>query len=169
MSLRVVIIGGGFAGAAAGYFLSREQNVNITLLEADWSPGVHASGRNAALIRQLSTDPLMTHCEVESAKLLLSLEKEWDIPLRISRAGSILAMDSATAEKCLAAASGATFLFFLPFRMTAALGLFFGTLRKKSISAPSPEAFWSALVMKPIGRPKNPPPIHLRKLCLRKN
>lgn len=45
-----LVVGGGIAGAAAGYFLSRYGRV--TLLEADPAVGMHATGRSAALFSE---------------------------------------------------------------------------------------------------------------------
>ncbi|MEV6149897.1 FAD-binding oxidoreductase [Nonomuraea sp. NPDC052129] len=41
-----VVIGGGIAGAAAGYFLA--PHGRVTLLEAERTPGIHSTGRSAA-------------------------------------------------------------------------------------------------------------------------
>ncbi|MEU9094489.1 NAD(P)/FAD-dependent oxidoreductase [Streptomyces sp. NPDC087901] len=45
-----LIIGGGIAGAAAGYFLA--PHGRVVLLEAERSPGLHATGRSAALFSE---------------------------------------------------------------------------------------------------------------------
>ena len=45
----VVIVGGGFAGAATAFHLARRGAGKIVLLEREAIPGKHASGRNAAL------------------------------------------------------------------------------------------------------------------------
>lgn len=45
-----LVVGGGIAGAVAGYFLSAHGRV--TLLEAERSPGTHATGRSAALFSE---------------------------------------------------------------------------------------------------------------------
>ncbi|NUP77693.1 MAG: FAD-binding oxidoreductase [Nonomuraea sp.] len=45
-----LIIGGGVAGAAAGYFLA--QSGTVTLLERERSPGLHSTGRSAALFSE---------------------------------------------------------------------------------------------------------------------
>ncbi|MDX3523615.1 FAD-dependent oxidoreductase [Streptomyces scabiei] len=47
----VLIVGGGIAGASAGYFLGRS-GARVTLLEAESSPGTHATGRSAALFSE---------------------------------------------------------------------------------------------------------------------
>ncbi|MGW3496584.1 NAD(P)/FAD-dependent oxidoreductase [Streptomyces sp. NPDC001020] len=45
-----LVIGGGIAGAAAGYFLGLRGTV--TLLEAERTPGLHSTGRSAALFSE---------------------------------------------------------------------------------------------------------------------
>ncbi len=46
-----LVVGAGIAGAAAGYFLARLGH-RVTLLEAEKSPGMHATGRSAALFSE---------------------------------------------------------------------------------------------------------------------
>ncbi|MCT2589970.1 FAD-binding oxidoreductase [Streptomyces sp. N2-109] len=50
-----LVVGGGIAGAAAGYFLARHGRV--VLLEAERSPGLHATGRSAALFSEYFGNP----------------------------------------------------------------------------------------------------------------
>ena len=45
-----LVIGGGIAGAAAGFFL--REHGDVTLLEAEPAPGLHATGRSAALLSE---------------------------------------------------------------------------------------------------------------------
>ncbi|MQY12349.1 FAD-dependent catabolic D-arginine dehydrogenase DauA [Streptomyces sp. RB5] len=45
-----LVVGGGIAGAAAGYFLAPYGRV--TLLEAERTPGIHATGRSAAVFSE---------------------------------------------------------------------------------------------------------------------
>ncbi len=47
-----VIIGAGIAGAATAYELSRRGVADLLVLEREPEPGLHASGRNAAMARQ---------------------------------------------------------------------------------------------------------------------
>ncbi|MHC5010337.1 MAG: NAD(P)/FAD-dependent oxidoreductase [Planctomycetota bacterium] len=47
-----VIVGAGLAGAATAFHLAQRGVRDIVLLEREAVPGVHASGRNAALIRE---------------------------------------------------------------------------------------------------------------------
>ncbi|MBI2828441.1 MAG: FAD-binding oxidoreductase [Acidobacteria bacterium] len=56
---RVIIIGAGFAGAAAAWALGQTDLGPGIIVEREPTPGVHASGRNAALVRVVETDPVM--------------------------------------------------------------------------------------------------------------
>lgn len=47
----VVVIGGGFAGAATACHLARRGVKGVVVLEREPVPGAHASGRNAAILR----------------------------------------------------------------------------------------------------------------------
>jgi len=51
----IVIVGAGFAGVATAYHLAR-RGVLATVVEREDAPGMHASGRNAGLLRQSSSD-----------------------------------------------------------------------------------------------------------------
>jgi glycine/D-amino acid oxidase-like deaminating enzyme len=53
-----VIVGGGIAGAALAWELSRRDAGSIVLVEREVLAGTHASGRNAALILQNVSDPV---------------------------------------------------------------------------------------------------------------
>ena len=56
-SAEVVIIGAGLAGAATAFFLTQRAVRNVLILEQESMPGAHASGRNAAMVRQVVPDP----------------------------------------------------------------------------------------------------------------
>ena len=70
MRVKVAIIGGGFAGAATAYFLSRAGVQGIVLLEREAVCGAHASGRNAALCRSVTEDPHWTALTTRGAAVL---------------------------------------------------------------------------------------------------
>ncbi len=55
-SAEVVIVGAGLAGAAAAFFLTQRGVRDLVILEKESVPGVHASGRNAAMVRQVVPD-----------------------------------------------------------------------------------------------------------------
>jgi D-arginine dehydrogenase len=53
----LVIIGGGFAGASTAYHLARRHAAaGVVILEREPVCGAHASGKNAALLRQIADD-----------------------------------------------------------------------------------------------------------------
>ncbi|MDX1386495.1 MAG: FAD-dependent oxidoreductase [bacterium] len=52
-----IIIGSGFAGATTAYHLSRYPQLKVLVLEQEDSYGMHASGKNAAMLRQGVADP----------------------------------------------------------------------------------------------------------------
>ena len=66
----VVIIGAGFAGASTAYHLARRGVRNVLILEREAVPGVHASGRNAALAFTILSDPFETGLAIEGTKFL---------------------------------------------------------------------------------------------------
>ncbi len=47
MTIDFLILGGGIAGASAGYFLS--ERGRVVILEREDTPGYHSTGRSAAL------------------------------------------------------------------------------------------------------------------------
>ncbi len=59
MKTDILIVGAGFAGAAAAWHLSRSSDRSILILEREDAPGRHASGRNAALVLQSVANPLV--------------------------------------------------------------------------------------------------------------
>jgi glycine/D-amino acid oxidase-like deaminating enzyme len=68
----VVIVGGGLAGAATAYELTRAGITDVVLVEREPTCGHHASGRNAALCRQLAEDESNTDLTVRGAEFLRS-------------------------------------------------------------------------------------------------
>ncbi|MFH0246965.1 NAD(P)/FAD-dependent oxidoreductase, partial [Streptomyces chitinivorans] len=52
-----MVVGGGIAGAAAGWFLARHGRV--TLLEAERVPGAHSTGRSAAVFSEYYGGPVV--------------------------------------------------------------------------------------------------------------
>lgn len=67
---RVVVIGGGFAGASTAFHLARAGVNGVVIVEREAVCGVHASGRNAALGRQLTEDARVTDLTVRGAAFL---------------------------------------------------------------------------------------------------
>ncbi|MEE8587166.1 MAG: FAD-dependent oxidoreductase, partial [Acidobacteriota bacterium] len=61
-----LIIGAGFAGASTAFHLSAASNRSILILERESGPGLHASGRNAALLLQPVSVPLVRRLNRDS-------------------------------------------------------------------------------------------------------
>ena len=53
---RVVIVGAGIAGAATAYFLA-QRGQRVIVLDRERTPGVHSTGRNAAILRTAIPEP----------------------------------------------------------------------------------------------------------------
>lgn len=89
-SARLVIIGAGFAGAATAYHLARNGARNILIVEQERVAGVHASGRNASLIRQVIAEKSTMTLACEGAAFLSQLPQDWPVPVSFEQNGSML-------------------------------------------------------------------------------
>ena len=67
---RAVIVGAGLAGAATAYHLARRGVAPVLLLEQERAPGMHSSGRNAAMVRQVVSDPAIAALAREGARAI---------------------------------------------------------------------------------------------------
>lgn len=90
ISAHCVIIGAGFAGAATAYHLARRGVTDIMILEQERLAGVHSSGRNASMVRQVVSQPAIMHLAKEGADFLRSLPADWPIPMSYQQNGSLL-------------------------------------------------------------------------------
>jgi len=86
----VVIAGAGFAGAATAYHLARRGVRNVLLLEHEAVPGVHASGRNAALAYQVLSDPAEARLAVDGARFIAAPPDGFCAEPLLRRTGSLL-------------------------------------------------------------------------------
>ncbi len=68
--IRVCIIGAGLAGAATAFHLSQNPGYAITVVDKERLPGVHSSGRNAAMIRQVVQPSPIARMARESRRFL---------------------------------------------------------------------------------------------------
>lgn len=66
----VAVIGAGFAGASVAAALARAGVTSGLILEREPMPGVHASGRNAAMARQLESDEALAQLTLEGVRRL---------------------------------------------------------------------------------------------------
>ncbi|HEY2988085.1 MAG TPA: FAD-dependent oxidoreductase [Candidatus Binatia bacterium] len=106
-SSEYVIIGAGFAGAATAYHLALTGAREILILEQEEVPGVHSSGRNAAMVRQVVSDPALAELTAEGAAFLQSLPPDWPVPVDFERNGSLLLGSGAGWPKLAADADAA--------------------------------------------------------------
>ncbi len=89
-SFDVVILGGGLAGAATAFFLTRARGVRVALLEQEATLAVHSSGRNAGLIRRSSGDPTLDPLCDEGADFLAAPPADFLGTTGFRRTGSFL-------------------------------------------------------------------------------
>ncbi len=87
---RYVIVGAGFAGAAAAYHLTRSGVREVVVVEQEQLAGVHASGRNASMIRQIISEPSTASLAYEGAAFLRSIPAHWQVPVSFEQNGSLL-------------------------------------------------------------------------------
>ncbi len=87
---RIVIIGGGIAGATTAYHLAQRGARDITILERERTCGYHASGRNAAMIRQVTSSLPVTSMAREGALFFIHPPSDWEVPLAFRQTGSLL-------------------------------------------------------------------------------
>ncbi len=93
----VVIVGGGFAGASTAYELARAGITDVVLLEREPTCGYHASGRNAALCRQLTENDAYTDLTVRGAEFLHDPPADFSPEPLIRPTGSVFT--AATSEE----------------------------------------------------------------------
>jgi D-arginine dehydrogenase len=86
----VVIVGGGFAGAATAYHLVRRGVNKVVLLEQEDLPGRHASGRNAAVARRLVGSPDHLPLALEGVRFMEEPPDDFPAGRYFERTGSIL-------------------------------------------------------------------------------
>ena len=87
---RIVVIGGGIAGATTAYHLAQHGATHISILERERTCGYHASGRNAAMIRQVTSSLPVTAMAREGALFFVNPPADWEVPLSFRQTGSLL-------------------------------------------------------------------------------
>jgi D-arginine dehydrogenase len=90
MNYQCVIIGAGLAGAATAYHLARKKWGKVLLVEREAQAGVHSSGRNAGMIRQVISDPALLPLAREGALFLKNPLNDWRGSIAFDQNGSLL-------------------------------------------------------------------------------
>lgn len=106
-SAEIAVIGAGFAGAAAACFLARQGFTDLIVLDQEAAPGMHASGKNAAMVRQLIPDPAIATLAREGAAFILSQPAEWKTRAQFEPNGSLLLAEGEAFEALKRDAEGA--------------------------------------------------------------
>jgi D-arginine dehydrogenase len=102
-----VVIGGGFAGAAAAYQLSRRGLRNVVLLEQEDLLGRHASGRNAGMARRLVVKANQRTLAIEGIRFMEEPPDDFPQHPYFRRTGALMLGDEATAPELRAAVASA--------------------------------------------------------------
>jgi len=89
-SARIVIIGAGLAGVATAYRLAGLGETDVLILEKEVLPGMHSSGRSAAMIRQVVQDKDILMLAREGARFFRDQTQHWDDPFLYVKTGSLL-------------------------------------------------------------------------------
>ena len=85
-----VVVGGGFAGAATAYQLTRRGFKHVVLLEQEDLAGLHASGRNAGVARRFISSPDHLPLAREGVAFLESPPDDFPAASYFRRTGSIM-------------------------------------------------------------------------------
>ncbi len=94
----VVIVGAGLAGASVAYFLSKQKNLSVLVLEKELEPGRHSSGRSASLIRSVCGHPEVDSLAAEGTDFLLTPPPGFgELPVRPT--GSYFLMNPSEAKR----------------------------------------------------------------------
>ncbi len=99
----VLVVGGGFAGVATAFELARAGVTDVLVVERESTCGYHASGRNAALGRQITEVDAFTELTVRGAALLREAPDELASAPLWSQVGSVLLCDDAAQVERLVA------------------------------------------------------------------
>ena len=99
LTFRFVIIGAGFAGAATAYHLALRGAKDILIIEQEKVAGVHSSGRNASMVRQVVSEKTLTALAREGAAFLRNPPERWPVPVAYEQKGSLLLGSGGTWDK----------------------------------------------------------------------
>jgi len=89
-STRILIIGAGLAGVATAYRLASLGETDALVIEKEVVPGMHSSGRSAAMIRQVVPDKDILPLARDGARFFHDQTQQWDDPVLFIKNGSLL-------------------------------------------------------------------------------
>ena len=96
---RCVVVGAGFAGAATAFHLTQMGMSNVVVLEQEAVPGMHASGRNAAMIRQVVSGESISSLARGGAAFLRNLPDWWPVETSFQQIGAFLLAEEKDAKQ----------------------------------------------------------------------
>ncbi len=86
----VLVVGGGLAGLSTAYFLGQTSEHSVIVIEQETALGGHSSGRNAGMLRQALSDPLLVKLAKQSVAYFNGLDpKKW-VGVKLVKSGSLL-------------------------------------------------------------------------------
>ena len=86
----IIIVGAGLAGLATAYYLTRDLPLKILLLEKENAVGLHASGKNAAMLRQAVPNREIAAFIQETLRNLENPAEDWSQQVLLKQCGSLL-------------------------------------------------------------------------------
>jgi D-arginine dehydrogenase len=102
-----VVVGAGFAGASTAYHLVRLGLRDVVVLEQETLAGVHASGRNAGMIREAVLPPAIQPLAREGAAFIRQPPNDFDPAPSFRRSGALMLADGDQALSLKAWVEGA--------------------------------------------------------------
>lgn len=89
-SAKFVIVGAGLAGMATAFGLVCRDEGDVLVLEKESFPGIHSSGRNAAMIRQVVPNERILSLAKKGAEFFRGQPEGWQDPVPFTKSGSLL-------------------------------------------------------------------------------
>jgi len=102
----VVIIGAGIAGASLAYFLAERGVTRVLVVERENQPAYHATGRSAASVVEIDTNPVVQDLKVQGAAFLRVPPACFSEHVLVERRGVLVLLDAAHWEAMTTAADG---------------------------------------------------------------
>lgn len=93
-----IVIGAGFAGLSSAYYLAQAREPDVLVIEREPAAGRHASGKNAGMIRQTVSDPVLVHLARLGRDAMAAAQSDgWKLNFRSE--GSLLLIQKWDEEK----------------------------------------------------------------------